>query len=403
VERSHIRTCTLQASHTFRRLVNGDHKFSVETLKGQIWGDLKSPITEAWLNLHLSSLDLDPVNRFNQPGLRPRDLYHRRIVYDIVSAPPKTDKDYKKFMADRINLLRSSVDVASHSPQRICIVTDMSTPPLPLQSVAAFRLWHEGDLYDDWSAAGLSTPDNTKLRAIADGVCQAYDVGLEDVRQVHVFSDSANTLCLTMDMSHHSGQHTSLSICKVLVPWLRHHSNNCVHFHHITPGVELEDHQLVHILATSTCVEAQGTPVISADFARCRVVTQMLEGWNSLFQSKKYIRSNFLTLYQRKDTPFVPTHVKSGPWMRKAGHSHSLTARLVRCTTGHAPIGAYRSRFFPEESTACRCGFPMETVSHVLYRCPSHVRESDPKEQLHYSWLLEFLEVNESAFAFDVP
>jgi hypothetical protein len=129
----------------------------------------------------------------------------------------------------------------------------------------------------------------------------------------------------------------------------------------------------------------------------------MLEGWNSLFQSKKYIGSNFLTLYQRKDTPFIPTHVKSGPWMRKAGHSHSLTACLVRCTTGHAPIGAYRSRFFPEESTACRCGFPMETVSHVLYRCPSHVRELDPKEQLCYLWLLEFLEANKSAFAFDVP
>jgi hypothetical protein len=38
----------------------------------------------------------------------------------------------------------------------------------------------------------------------------------------------------------------------------------------------------------------------------------MLKGWNSLFQSKKYIGSNFLTLYQRKNTPFIPTHVKSG-------------------------------------------------------------------------------------------
>jgi hypothetical protein len=159
----------------------------------------------------------------------------------------------------------------------------------------------------------------------------------------------------------------------------------------------------VHILATLTCVEAGGAPVISADFPRCGAVTQMLEGWNSLFQSKKYIGSNFLTLYQRKDTPFVPTHVKSGLWMRKAGHSHSLTARLVCCATGHAPIGAYCSRFFPEESTACRCGFPMETMSHVLYRCLSHEWESDPKEQLRYLWLLKFLEANESAFAFDVP
>jgi hypothetical protein len=57
----------------------------------------------------------------------------------------------------------------------------------------------------------------------------------------------------------------------------------------------------------------------------------------------------------------------------------------------------------PEESMACRCSFPMETVSHVLYQCPSHKRESEPKKQLHYVWLLEFLEANESVFVFDIP
>jgi hypothetical protein len=241
--------------------------------------------------------------------------------------------------------------------------------------------------------------DNAELRAIVDRICQAYNV----VRQVHVFSDSANVLCSTMDTSHYLGQHLSLSTCKVLVPWLQHHPNNSVHFHHITVGVKLEDHQLAHILATSTRVEAESAPVISANFARHRAVTWMLDGWNSLFQSKKYIGSNFLTLYQRKDTPFVPTHVKSGLWMCKVGHSHSLTARLVHCTTSHAPIGAYCSRFFPEESTACSCSFPMETVSHTLYQCPSHKQESEPKEQLCYMWLLKFLEANKSVFAFDFP
>jgi hypothetical protein len=165
----------------------------------------------------------------------------------------------------------------------------------------------------------------------------------------------------------------------------------------------LEDHQLEHILVTSTRIKAGSAPVISADFARHRAVPWMLEGWNSPFQSKKYIGSNLLTLYQRKDTPFILTHIESGPWMRKVGHSHSLTACLVHCTTGHAPIGAYHSRFFPEESTACSCGFPMETVSHILYQCLSHKQELEPKEQLHYTWLLKFLEANKSAFVFDVP
>jgi hypothetical protein len=279
----------------------------------------------------------------------------------------------------------------------------MSTPSLPLQSVTVLHLWHEGDLYDNWAVASLAMSDDTKLRAIAEGICQACNVGLEDIHQVHVFSNSANVLCLTMDTSHHSGQHLSLSICKVLVPWLQHHPNNSVHFHHITAGVDLEDHQLAHILATWTHVEAGSAPVISANFARRRAATQMLKGWNSLFQSKNYIGLNFLTLYQRKDTPLVPTHVKSVPWMHEVGHSHSLTAHLVCCTNRHAPIGAFHSRFFPKESMACRCGFPMETVSHVLYWCLSHDQESEPKEQLHHLWLLKFLEANKSAFAFDIP
>jgi hypothetical protein len=100
VEQSHICTQVLQATHTFCCLVDGDHKFSIKALKGQIRGDLKSPITEAWLNLDFSLLNLDPVNRFNQPGLHPKDLYHGHIVYNIVSSLPKTDKDHKKFMSD---------------------------------------------------------------------------------------------------------------------------------------------------------------------------------------------------------------------------------------------------------------------------------------------------------------
>jgi hypothetical protein len=89
--------------------------------------------------------------------------------------------------------------------------------------------------------------------------------------------------------------------------------------------------------------------------------------------------------------------------MHKVGHSYPLTAHLVRCTTGHAPIVAFQFRFFPEESTACRCSFPMETVSDILYWCLSHEWESEPKKQLLYKWLIDFLEANKSVFAFDIP
>jgi hypothetical protein len=70
------------------------------------------------------------------------------------------------------------------------------------------------------TTGGLAMSDNAKLQAIADGIHQAYNVGLEDVSQVHVFSNSTNALHLKMDVSHYLGQCLSLSICKVLVPWL---------------------------------------------------------------------------------------------------------------------------------------------------------------------------------------
>jgi hypothetical protein len=360
VERSHVRTQSLQATHAFRRLVDGDHKYSIESLQHRIKGNLVSPITEAWRNLGISSVDLDPVHRFAQPGIHPRDLFPGRIVLDIVKPPAKADKDRKEFMVERNRHL-------VHTPPNASVLLRtrlLPPPPLPLQSVAAFRVWQEGDLYSDWRAAGLSTSDDAELQAIAAGVDQAYDIGLEDVRQV--FSDSTNALRHCMDASHHSGQPASLAICRLLVPWLKQHANNTVHLHHVTPGVELEDHLLVHIHATSTRIEAGGEPIISTDFARREAVSRMLSGWNTLFQTKKYAGSSFLPLYQGKNL-LVPTHVNNGPWMRRTGHSHKLTAHLVRCITGHAPIGLFRSRFFPLESTACRCGLPMETVSHILY------------------------------------
>ena len=76
---------------------------------------------------------------------------------------------------------------------------------------------------------------------------------------------------------------------------------------------------------------------------------------------------------------------------------------MAQCVTGHAPIGDFRSRFFKEESFACKCGVLLETVDHVLRHCPRHDREDKPSVQLRYAWLVEFLIANEGAFAFDVP
>jgi hypothetical protein len=55
-------------------------------------------------------------------------------------------------------------------------------------------------------------------------------------------------------------------------------------------------------------------------------------------------------------------------------------SRLTLCTlyrviTGHAFVGSYTQRFFPQhtpEQVACPCGEPVQTVEHVLLDCPIH-------------------------------
>lgn len=97
-------------------------------------------------------------------------------------------------MVDCTDKLKDVVDAASHSPWSVCIVTDVPTPPTPLQSIAVYHNWHTGDLYKDWFAASLSMSDDAELRAIAEGLKQAADIRLGDIHDIHVFSDSMNAL-----------------------------------------------------------------------------------------------------------------------------------------------------------------------------------------------------------------
>ncbi len=48
---------------------------------------------------------------------------------------------------------------------------------------------------------------------------------------------------------------------------------------------------------------------------------------------------------------------------------------MYRIITGHAFVGAYTQRFFPQhtqEQVACPCGELVQTIEHVLLVCPMY-------------------------------
>jgi hypothetical protein len=58
-----------------------------------------------------------------------------------------------------------------------------------------------------------------------------------------------------------------------------------------------------------------------------------------------------------------------------AKFSRLTLCTLYRVITGHAFIGSYTQRFFPQHTrkqVACPCGEPVQTIEHLLLNCPIH-------------------------------
>ena len=95
--------------------------------------------------------------------------------------------------------------------------------------------------------------------------------------------------------------------------------------------------------------------------------------------------------------------------MAKGDASH--LSRIAHVLTNHAPTGEYRTRFFPNEPTACpHCDeSALQTRRHILTECPWYVNVFPSltdwgKNRRNDKALMGFLDRNPSAFTFmDTP
>lgn len=113
--------------------------------------------------------------------------------------------------------------------------------------------------HSDWIAWGLSTSDNAELLAIDQAISGTAHILLA-FGKVHIFSDSLTVLWLLVDASVHSGQTMSLNLLWNILPWLAGVPNSQIHLHHVGPGVELDAHSVVHLMATAIKAEVRGNP-----------------------------------------------------------------------------------------------------------------------------------------------
>ena len=161
---------------------------------------------------------------------------------------------------------------------------------------------------------GHSTPDDSELMALGHAVNRISNEVLNNVGEVHLFTDSLNAVTMALDCSHHSAQLGSLLFVDQLCVWLNGSADHTLVLHHVTKSVVFELLELVHLFATSIKVEVGRGPVHTAAFARKQLTSDMLEAWDSMSQVTNHIGHNFLSLWN-KGRLLSPFHIGRGPWL----------------------------------------------------------------------------------------
>ncbi|CAA7267587.1 unnamed protein product [Cyclocybe aegerita] len=202
-----------------------------------------------------------------------------------------------------------------------------------------------------------------------------------------------------VDPGVHSGQAFSLSVCRALQEWFEADDLRRITFVYVPSAMRWDIHGEAHKYVTELKVRVGRRKTDnSIDALRSRAAHSVLDSWSSTFQDPTYRGSEFLELQQPDGRPLQPSYLNGGPWLSTFGHSITEFARVCRCITGHAPIGAYYRRFKINEPHGCTCGAALQSRQHILFRCRD-------RYSVHYPRFLgdiaSFMKYNPTAFGFN--
>ncbi|CAA7267370.1 unnamed protein product [Cyclocybe aegerita] len=287
---------------------------------------------------------------------------------------------------------------ARADPLTVLAATDGSVPQSNQYQAASAAIIYKGhrELERTRYVSGRVTAPDAELNAISCAVRLA--VKQANCQHIMVFTDSMGSAHRAVDPGMHSGQAFSLSVCRVLQEWFEADDLRCITFVYVPSALQWDIHGEAHKYVTELKVRVGRRKTDnSIDALRSRAAHSVLDLWSSTFQDPTYRGSEFLELQQPDGRPLQPSYLNGGPWLSTFGHSITEFARVCRCITGHAPIGAYYRRFKINEPHGCTCGVALQSRQHILFRC--HDRYS-----VHYPRFLgdiaSFMKYNPTAFGF---
>ncbi|KXN85394.1 hypothetical protein AN958_11366 [Leucoagaricus sp. SymC.cos] len=396
---------TLPKSHPIHTLLSAHnakgalpHPRSLDLLSERNRATIQGPLVDADDILLNIEEKFSPLHNTNYPSLHLLDNFSDRFsFFDFNRSSLKELRNHSRKLNARTFFTHSSPDTA-------IIVTDGSVPnDSHLQASACYQIWHNGALLHSTTIpCGRCTSSEAELTAQHFGLWKALASLPNDITNYIILTDHLPSSYCLLDPSIHKGQYHTIATTNALCPWLECSSLHKIKFWYIPSKFTLCDCNSapnkpgrsccllckVHLTVKLNHRHARLRPSVSMSYLHKRTTNSCLKQWQHTFRiNTQYRGHSFLMLRSKhfQGDIILPQYHNGGSWLRELRTLYSLDTsdlpvtnfNVVICAicaiTNHAPIGTYQSRFFPKESTRCRCGFWMESCKHIILNCPLYV------------------------------
>jgi len=334
----------------------------------QLRNKCKSPLVDMWANENLVDVFVLTYNKYNAPGYHLTDTCPERIIQDIVLIQGKTAKDRAKARKAYLMTLNQSFARSSTSDSCIVIVTNASVPLLSTgyQTIVAWHIWHSDHYFENFRSRGLAISNNTETNAIREAISTLSGIfnSIDDIKEIHIYSDSTYALHHMLDPSIHSAQLYVLESLGVLSSWMEGNADHRIVLHHI-PDCEdyvFESQHTVHRLSTSTKIEAGGAPARTIAFTTKQITDSIMSNWANLFWLSQYTGQHFMYprwSVKRQDHArakrMAPSHLNGGIWLKDVGHSVLWNSLLSYLISSYQPCLSHliKQTIYPFPSHHC--------------------------------------------------
>ena len=326
---------------------------------------------------------------------------------NIASLSFKKKKKKKAWVRD----LKQEIEQMHHEPQSVSIYTDGAFHHDDYKAAFAFTIFQDNTWHDhyDWCPAASSF--DAELRAIEAALAHITTRAL--CTRATLFMDNKAAANSLFNFDVKSSQLSVVRINMLLNAWFSENPQRSlvIRFtpsHQGIAGNERAD----ELTKARLRLCPMNPPTILRSHFLSMHKRRAEHEWQQRWKDTTYRGSQWLPIRRNKKV-FKPSFAKTSRNffhnMAKGDSSH--LSRIAHILTNHAPTGEYRTRFFPNEPTACpHCDEDtLQTRRHILTECPRYV-DTFPsmtdwgKNRRNDKALMGFLDKNPSAFTFmDTP